>query len=78
MGRRGVSVYQDIAYAIRRARNTRFRLGSYVVPVCIPEDSDIEFRQAFDRRHYTIYAKGAQALELVCGPAVAAKEHDDG
>jgi hypothetical protein len=73
----GISVYNAQDYAIKRARATNFVQGSYVVPVCIPDGSEVEYRQTFsNRRHYTIYAKGAQALALVCGAAVTAREKD--
>jgi hypothetical protein len=73
----GISVYNSRDYAIRRARATNFVQGQFVVPVCIPDESEIEFRQTFrNRRHFTIYTYGAQALALVCGAAISAREQE--
>jgi hypothetical protein len=75
----GVSVYNSLDYAIKRARATHFVLGSFVVPVCIPDESAIEVRQTFsNRRHYTIYTHGDRALALVCGETVPAREQANG
>jgi hypothetical protein len=52
----GISVYNPLDNAIKRARALSVVQGSSVVPVCIPDGSTIEFRQTFsNRRHYTIY-----------------------
>jgi hypothetical protein len=72
----GISVYSARNYAMKRARATNFLQGQFVVPLCIPDESGIEFRQTFsNRRHYTIYTHGDRALALVCGAAVSAREY---
>jgi hypothetical protein len=74
----GVSVYNNEEFAVERARRNRTGLGRFVVPMMLPDDGTIEFAQTTrDRRHYTIYASGQQALDLVSGPAIRAIEHDD-
>ena len=75
----GISVYDDEDYALNRARRNRTGLGRYVVPMAVPEDGSVDFAQTTrDAHHYTIYAYGQRALDLVCGPAVQAIECDDG
>jgi hypothetical protein len=71
----GISVYDDLAFALRRARNNKSDLGDHVVPLCISEDSDVKVRKTFGSHHHTIYAHGADALALVCGGVMSAKEY---
>lgn len=68
----GVSVYSDLGYALRRARNNETDLGRYVATVIVTDDSGIEVKQTFRPPHHTIYAKGQTVLDLVHGDSVAA------
>jgi hypothetical protein len=58
----GVSVYDDFDQACKMARANRFRQGTFIVKIVIPEDSGIEFRQTFTEHHYTIYGEPEQIL----------------
>lgn len=72
----GISVYDAEAYAIRRAIKTRHRLGAFVVPLNVPEDGTVEYRQTgTNRRHYTIYGRPEDLIALVSGSARPAKEN---
>lgn len=44
------------------ARKNRFRHGTYIVRIVIPEDGSVEFRQTFTEHHFTIYAEPEQML----------------
>jgi hypothetical protein len=67
----GISVYDSFDRACEVARSYRFRPGSYVVKLVVPEESDVEYRQTFeDPRHYTIYAESELILTLVTGAPV--------
>lgn len=70
----GVSVYSNLAYALRRARNNQTDLGRYVATLVVPENSGFEIRQTFKFPHHTIYAKGQTVLNLVRGDTVAADD----
>lgn len=73
----GISVYDDRDFALRRARNSKSDLDDHVVPICIPEDSDVEVRKPFGSHHYAIHAHGARALALVCGKAINSTEQEN-
>ena len=61
----GGSVYDDLQFAMERARKARFMLGRYVVAVRIPDDSTVEIRQTTrNPRHYTMYGPPDRLLAL--------------
>lgn len=73
----GISVFDSLAYALKRARMGKLKAGSFVATLIVPEDGSIEVRQTgSNRRHYTIYTKGLQALALVWGSTVSAYDED--
>jgi hypothetical protein len=73
----GVSVYDDLAYTVRRAQRTRARLGGFVATVVIPDHGGVEVAKTMrDRRHYTIYASATEILALVEGEAIEAEDAD--
>ncbi len=57
-------MYDDFAHACDTARANRFRHGSYIVKVAVPEDGSVEFKQTFAEHHYTIYAESEKLLSL--------------
>jgi hypothetical protein len=64
----GVSVYDDEDHACQIARRFKYRLGSYVIKLTVPESRAIEFRQTTnDPRHFTIYAGPEVVMALVDG-----------
>ena len=74
----GISVYDDLAYALRRAQRTRGRLGGFVATVVIPDTGGVEVAKTMkNRRHYTIYASASEILALVEGEAIEAEDADD-
>ena len=71
----GISVFDSHDYARARARQFRFALGRFIVPLRIPDDGRIEVAQTGnDRRHFTVYATPEQILSHVDGEAVAVEE----
>jgi hypothetical protein len=68
----GISVYDDLEYALNRARKNRSNLGRYVVTMIVPNDGSIEVRQTGRPPHHTIYAKGSRAMALVRGETISA------
>lgn len=44
------------------AQANRFRHGSYIVRIVLPDNSSVEFRQTFAEHHFTIYATPEQIL----------------
>jgi len=74
----GISVYDDLAYALRRAQRTRGRLGGFVATVVIPGTGGVEVAKTMKNpRHYTIYASASEILALVEGEAIKAEDIDD-
>lgn len=73
----GVSVFAALDHAIGRARAARFRLGTHVVSLQVPDDGSVENRQTGkDRQHLTVYAPAGELLAFVLGPAIDAREVD--
>lgn len=73
----GVSVYDDLAYSLRRAQKNRARLGGYVATVVIPDTGGVEVAKTMQNpRHYTIYASAGEILALVEGEAIEAEDAD--
>ena len=68
----GVSVYDNLAYALRRASRNRTGLGRYVATLVAPEDGSVRFAKTFGPHHFTIYADPETLLVLVRGPVIAA------
>lgn len=70
----GVSVYDNLDYALQRARRNRTGLGRFVVTIVIPDDGSIEVAKTMrNRHHFTIYAGPEQMLALVRGRTVRAE-----
>ena len=57
-------MYDDFDHACETARAHRFRHGTYIVKVVVPDDGSVEFKQTFEQHHYTIYAEPEQILAL--------------
>ena len=75
----GVSVYDDLDYALTRARRNISGLGRYVARIVVPESEEIEIAKTMkNRHHYTIYASAAEILNLVAGEAIEAGEENNG
>lgn len=75
-----VSAYDDLGYAVARAIENRWQLGSYVATLAVPDDGSVEIAQTTrDRHHYSIYAPAEKLLSLVRGDPVPAKgDTEDG
>lgn len=69
---RGVSVYDNLAYALRRAERNRTGLGRFVATLVIPDDGSVRFAKTFGRHHFSIYEKPETLLALVHGTVIAA------
>ncbi len=66
----GISVYDDLAYAIERAVKLRLQLGRYVIAVEVPENAGFDVAQTTrDPRHYTLYASAERLVGMVQKPA---------
>lgn len=69
----GVSAYDNIDYALKRARSNSTNLGRYGAMLIAPHAAAIEIRQnSRDRHHFTIYTSGQRVLELVRGDTISA------
>lgn len=74
----GVSVYDNLDYALARARTNTTGLGRFVVAIAVPDDGSIDFAKTMrNRRHYTIYASGVPLLALVRDVSVPAESLED-
>ena len=75
----GVSVYDNLDYALHRARTNRTGLGRFVATIVIPDDGSIEVAKTMrNRHHFTVYADADQMLALVRGrPVSAAMRSED-
>jgi hypothetical protein len=63
-----VSTYDDLAYAIERAIQTRLQLGRYVATLVVPDDGSVEVAQTTrDRHHYSIYSARREVAEIGAG-----------
>src|SRR5262249_75035 len=75
----GISVFDSLEYAAERARAMRFRLGTWIAILSIPESSSIEWSQTGnDARHFTIYTPPFEALALVVGETILVGDDEDG
>lgn len=71
----GISTFDTLDYAIQRARALRFKVGTWVIALDLPDDGSVEFRQTGgDPHHFTIYGRAQDLLALVSGSATSAKE----
>jgi hypothetical protein len=75
---RGISVYDNLAYALRRAERNRTGLGRFVAPLVVPDDGSVRFAKTFGRHHFTIYGDPETLLVLVRGPVIAAGSSNGG
>lgn len=74
----GVSVYDDLDYALGRARSNKSGLGRFVATIVVPENHPIEVGKTMkNRRHYTIYASASEIFALVQGEAIGARDDSD-
>ncbi|MGH2616573.1 MAG: hypothetical protein ACRDJC_15135 [Thermomicrobiales bacterium] len=69
---RGVSVYDNLAYALRRAQRNRTGLGRFVATIVFPDDGSVRFAKTFGRHHVTIYEPPERLLSFVRRPAISA------
>ena len=69
---RGISVYDNLAYALRRAERNRTGLGRFVATLVVPDDGSVRFAKTFGRHHFTVYGDPETLLALVRGPVIAA------
>lgn len=69
---RGISVYDNFDYALRRAERNRSGLGRFVATLAVPSNGGVRFAKTFGRHHYTIYGDAESLLALVRGPAIPA------
>jgi hypothetical protein len=70
VGRRHIR-YDNLEYALERARRNRCGLGRFVIKVVIPDDESVEIAKTMkNRHHYTVYAEAERILELVDGESV--------
>lgn len=64
----GVSVYDNLDYALERARTNKTGLGRFVVAIVVPDDARLEVAKTMrNRHHYTMYASADQLLDLIQG-----------
>jgi hypothetical protein len=69
----GISVYDNLDYALERARRNRTGRGRLVVAIVVPDDGSVEVAKTMrNRHHYTIYASAERTLELVRGEPIQA------
>jgi hypothetical protein len=73
---RGVSVYDDLAFALRRAERNRSGLGRFVARLVVPVDGSVQFAKTFGRHHLTIYGDPENLLALVRGSTIPADPPD--
>jgi hypothetical protein len=64
-------VYDNLAYALRRAERNRTGLGRFVATLVIPDDGSVRYAKTFGRHHFTIYEEPETLLALVDGPVIA-------
>lgn len=64
----GVSVYDDFGQACEVAASIRFRRGSYLAVIALPEGHAFEVVQTGrNPHHFTLFADAEQLLALVVG-----------
>jgi hypothetical protein len=73
---RGISVYDNLAYALRRAERNRTGLGRFVATLVVPDDGSVRFAKTFGRHHFTIYGEPENLLALIREPVIAAGPAD--
>ncbi|MFN8591042.1 MAG: hypothetical protein U0031_06210 [Thermomicrobiales bacterium] len=69
---RGISVYDNLSYAQRRAARNQTGLGRFVATLIVPDDGSVKCAKTFGPHHYTIYGEPEALLALVRGPVIAA------
>jgi hypothetical protein len=67
---RGISAYDNLAYALRRAERNRTGLGRFVATLFVPDDGSVRFAKTFGRHHFTIYGEPESLLALVRGSVI--------
>jgi hypothetical protein len=67
----GVSVWDNVEAAIKKARSLEFRRGSFLATLHVPEDDTVEFAKTMGAHHFTIYYGSPESiLALMRKPAV--------
>jgi hypothetical protein len=67
----GISVWDNVETAIAKARETKFRRGSFIATLWVPDDGTVEFAMTIKPHHATIYYGSPESiLALMNGPAV--------
>lgn len=74
---RGISIYDDLEYALRRALRNRSGLGRFVARLIVPADGSVEFAKTFGRHHYTVYGDPGDLIALVREPIFSAIHLDE-
>lgn len=69
-------MYDNLAYALRRAARNRTGLGRFVVTLVVPDDGSVKFAKTFGPHHYTIYGDAEALLALARGPIIAAETYN--
>ena len=73
--REGISVYDDLGYALDAARKLRGRLGAFVVLIEIPPNGPASYQKTMaNPRHFTVYGSPEMLRSLVRCDAVAIDE----
>lgn len=66
----GISVWDSADVAIAKARNLKFRRGSFLAMLRISEDGSVEFAKTMGAHHFTIYYSSPESiLALMNEPA---------
>lgn len=69
-GLKGVSVWDSAEAAIKKARSLKFKRGSFIATLHVPEDGTIEFAKTMVAHHFTIYYGSPESiLALMKEPA---------
>lgn len=69
-----ISVYDNLDYAVRRAETAARDIGRFVVPLSVPLDGTVELAQTGkNRRHYSIYGRPDDLIQLVDGASIPVK-----
>jgi hypothetical protein len=66
-----VSVYDELAHAVRKARGYGGKLGAYIATMNIQLDSPVTYRQTTaDVHHFSVFGEPAELLALVRGEVI--------
>lgn len=61
-----ISVYDSLDYTMRRAETARREIGRFVIRLVVPADGSVDIAQTTrNRRHYSIYGRPEDLIELV-------------